>query len=552
MPQNPVAAPAQPDAPQHSKRPSDGWRRWRALIFVSAGIALLFAIGFVFFLRHWPFSRDRVAQSLHEDFDGAVSFGRFRITYFPRPGCVAEGLRLVRPGSPPGSPPLAYVHRFTLRANYHDLIFRPGYISSIVLEGLHIVIPSRGLGKGSSSSKTSPNTRVGEVSTKDALLEIGREHHEPLRFQIHSLTLHSVSEKTAITYDAAFHNPLPPGEIQSRGQFGPWNTANPGQTPVSGTYQFDKADLGVFDGISGTLSSRDSFQGVLTRIEAHGKVDIPDFHITRSVHKVHLQSSFDAFVNAFNGDVQLPRVDASLLQTTVSAKGSVAGRPGQHGKTTSLDMAVRNGRIQDLLRLITQEPRPSLDGMTNMRAHVDIPPEGRPFLKEVQVTGDFAIVDGQFTKPDTQKQIVDLSDRSRGKKPPDKAEDKLQEDIRSTTNGHVVLKDGTANLDRITFSVPGAIAVMHGTFNVITERINFHGDLKTDASFSKTAGGIKSILLKPFDAAFKRKPKGASIPVKVDGTYSDPHPGVELGANNNQPSEKEKQSPSKSSGHPEQ
>lgn len=529
MPQPSAAAPDWPDKSQSKQRPSS--RRWRYVTVGAIALLVLIAVGLALFIRHFPFSSQQVAQSLQEDFHGTISFAHFHKTYFPHPGCVAEGLTLVSSSAPPGFPPLVSVRRFTLHANYHDLLFRPGYISSIVLEGLHIQIPPRDALKRSPEAHSSSTTRVGEVTAKNALLEIAREGDKPpLRFEIHSLTMNSVSRKTPIAYDVTFHNPLPPGEIQSRGHFGPWNV-DAGQTPVSGTYQFDNADLSAFEGVTGTLSSHDNFAGVLARIEAHGRVDIPDFHITRSVHKIHLQAHYDAFVNALNGDVQLPRVEAAFLQTVALTSGSVAGRPGHHGKFTSLDISVRNGRFQDLQRIITHETQPSLDAITNLRGHVEIPPEGRPFLKELNVVADFVIVDGRFTKTQTQKQVVDLSQRSRGKKAPENPDVALKEDIRSSTTGHVVLQNGIAALDHISFSVPGAVADMHGTFNVLNEKIDFHGTLKTDASFSKTAGGVKSFFLKPLDRVFKKEPKGAAIPIKMDGTYSDPHPGVELTGN---------------------
>jgi AsmA-like C-terminal region len=513
-------------------RSSGSWRRRRYFVIGGLAFSFLVVLGVALFARHFPFSRKHVIESLQEDFHGTITFAHFHRIYFPHPGCVAEGLTLISSTTPAGSPPLVSVQRFTLHANYHDLLFRPGYISSISLEGLHIQIPPLGRIKSSAPTHNSSTTRVGEVLAKDAVLEIARESDKPpLRFEIHSLTLKSVSRTTAIAYDVAFQNPMPPGEIESRGHFGPWNVANAGQTPVSGTYEFDNGDLRVFDGVTGILSARDNFQGVLTRIEAHGRVDIPDFHLTRSVHKIHLQAHYDAVVNAFNGDVQLPRVEAAFLQTMVVASGSVAGRPGQPKKVTSLDMSVRNGRFQDLQRMITNEAQPALNGLTNVHAQVEIPPEGRPFLKELNVIADFVIVDGRFTKPQTQKQIVDLSDRSRGRKAPGDPETALSEDIRSSASGHVVLKNGIATLNHIAFSVPGAVADMHGTFNVLNEKLDFHGTLKTDASFSKTAGGVKSVFLKPLDTIFKKKPRGAAIPVKMDGTYSDPHPGVELTGN---------------------
>ncbi len=46
-------------------------------------------------------------------------------------------------------------------------------------------------------------------------------------------------------YDAILTNAKPPGEIHSKGTFGPWATAEPGDTPLTGEYDFKGADLGV-------------------------------------------------------------------------------------------------------------------------------------------------------------------------------------------------------------------------------------------------------------------------------------------------------------------
>jgi hypothetical protein len=70
---------------------------------------------------------------------------------------------------------------------------------------------------------------------------------------------------------------------------------------------------------------------------------------------------------------------------------------------------------------------------------------------------------------------------------------------------------------------------MHGTFNLLNDKLDFHGTLKTDSNFTEmTGGGFKSIFLKPFDAIFKKNPKGAEIPVKVTGTYYHPEYALEL------------------------
>jgi hypothetical protein len=393
---------------------------------------------------------------------------------------------------------------------------------------------------GSSTS----TTRVGEVIANNSVLEIARKAGKPsLRYEIRKLTLTSISRKDGLAYDVTFLNALPPGEIQSRGHFGPWNTENPGQTPVSGSYQFDRAFLGVFHDVDGVLSSHDNFSGTLDKIETHGSANIPDFKVRRARRTSPIQSRFDAFVNGLNGDVHLEHVESTIVRTKVLAKGSIKEEPGPRSKITSLDLNVNQGRIQDVLRLFIKEPRSPIVGVTSFRAHVTIPPEGRPFEQEVILVGDFGIEDSHFTKPETQKKVDNLSEHAEGKKTAEKETEEKKEEqdsgadeperVVTDLKGHVVLKNGVATLTNISFRVPGAIAYMHGTFNLVSEKIDFHGVLKTDAEFSKVGGGgIKSIFLKPFDAIFKKKPKGSEIPVKMTGTYSHPEPGLEITGGN--------------------
>jgi hypothetical protein len=495
----------------------------------------LAVIGLVLLARHWPFSRQRVIEALQDDFHGTVTFSSFHETFFPHPGCVAEGAALVRPGAPAGSSPLVSAQKFIIRAHYLDFLLRPGYVSHIELQGLQIHVPPRGSMPAVPRDQKPSSTRVGEVVANNALLEIARQAGKPLRFEIHRVTLNSVSHKEGFSYDVAFLNALPPGEIQSRGHFGPWSASDPSQTPVRGSYKFEHVYLGVFNGIDGVLTSQDTFQGTMAQLETNGSVDIPDFKVRRARRSSPIESRFHSFVDALNGDVGLEHVETEIVKTNVLARGSVKGSPGRRGKVTSLDLNVSNGRIQDILRLFIREPRSPIIGTVSFRAHVTILPEGRPFEQEVVLVGDFGIEDGRFTKAETRKKVEDLSERARGKKAGDKdkekndANDEDSSRVISDLKGHVVLKDGVATLTSISFSVPGAVAYMHGTFNLLNQKIEFHGTLKTDAEFSKVGGGgIKSILLKPFDAVFKKKPKGAEIPVKITGTYAHPQAGLEI------------------------
>ena len=511
-------------------------RKWLAIVGLSL-IGLL-AVGLILLAFHWPFSQQRVIEALQEDFHGTVTFSGFHAIVFPHPGCVAEGGRLVRAGSAAGSPPFASAQKLIIHAHYIDFLFRPGYIAHIEVQGLQIHVPPIGTMPATPRDQNPSTMRVGEVVAKDALLEIARKAGDPLRFPIHNLTLNSVSRKEGLSYDVAFLNAVPPGEIHSRGHFGPWNSDDPGRTPVSGTYKFEHAYLGELDGIDGVLTSHDHFQGTLAKIETQGSVDIPDFKVRRAARSSPIASRFAVWVDALNGDVRLDHVETVIVKTSVLATGGVEGRPGLPRKLTSLDVNVSHGRIQDVLRLFIKQPQSPIVGAISFRAHVTVPPEGRPFEQEVALVGDFGIDDSRFTKTETQKKVDNLSERAQGKKVDDKEKEKREEDsddendalrVISDLKGHVVLKNGVATLTDISFSVPGAVAYMHGTFNLTNEKVDFHGVLQTDAEFSKVGGGgIKSIFLKPFDAIFKKKPKGAEIPVKMTGTYEHPEFGIEV------------------------
>lgn len=511
------------------KRPR--WIQWIALALIStlaiAGTALFLLV------RHWPFTEARFAASLQEDFSGKVKIGQFHTVYFPRPGCIAESIVLTRSDASEGAP-LFTVRRFTIIADYPDLFFRPDYISRVTLEGLHVVFPPRGKGATSglnpgaakSQSNTSAKkkqTRIGELVADGAILDFARRDvRDPLRFEIHQLTLASVSPDHALEYRVRLHNPEPPGEIRSTGRFGPWKSGDLGRTPMSGSYSFQNADLGTFHGIAGLLSSDGRFGGTLEQTDVQGSTDVPNFEVKRAQHPVHLTTQFHVLVNGMTGDTSLQLVVASFLRTKVVSVGTVGGSRGRNGKTTSLDMTVREGRIQDLLRLFAREERPAMSGPASLRAHVTLPPGPRRFMQRVMLDGDFAIAGGHFSNPDRQAGVDKLSQRARGEKSDPPA------DVASNIKGHVHLRNGTARVSGLSYEIPAASAVLNGTYNLLDEKVDLRGHLKMDAKLSDTSKGVKSFFLKVVDPLFKKKPSGSEIPVAITGTYKQPHFGIDI------------------------
>jgi AsmA-like C-terminal region len=509
-------------------------KRIRWLIPVVAVVLVLLCVGGVILALHWPFSSQNVVQSVQEDWPGKIGVQRFHRTYFPHPGCVLEGVTLTR-GSATSGPPLVAVQKVTIEANYHDLLLRPGYVSAILLEGLKISVPieqaddhaSAGSQQASSfeksSKSSSPSIRLGQVFTKDAVLEIATKSDGPLKFEIHELTLKSITHDAPMSYDLAMRNPEPPGEIRARGKLGPWDSQHLDTIPLSGSYAFDKADLGVYGGIAGTLSAKGQFQGVLGKIETQGTTEIPDFEVTRSHHPVALKTKFTATVDGTGGDIILRSVDGSFLHTAVHVDGNVTSKPGKPGKTTSLNATVQGGHIEDLLRLFNKDSKPPMEGLTNIRARATWPSSDQSFLKRLSLQGDFSIAQARWQNPERQANVNDLSKRASGNK-----KDANTPDVTADIKGSVALSQAIATLHDVSCNVPGAQATLNGTYNLENAKIDFRGELKTVAALSNETSGMKSVLLKPLDPLFKRKRAGAVVPVAMTGTYNDPHFGISL------------------------
>lgn len=502
---------------------------WLPILVVSVFVVLA---GMLFFLvRYFPFSERTVASSLRETFPSNVTIEHFKTVYFPRPGCTADGITFHSTSSPADSPPVVTIQKLRIQGSYADFIFRPHRISRAYLDGLRVEIPPLKNTGAFSGGYTDSRMTIGEVKANGAVLEFAAENGKPAtRFDIHELSLTEVSAQGGMAYRVAMRNPLPPGEIVSMGHFGPFQPSDPSQTPVSGAFSFQRAELGVFKGVAGTVDSKGTFSGPLGSVNVEGATDSPDFEVVRSGHAARLSTHFQLTVNGINGDVALTNVNASYFNTAISANGSVADKEGWDKKFTTLDFAVRDGRIQDILRLIVKENRPPMSGATSFKAHVTVPPEGKPFLKEVTLQGEFDIENGHFEKPSRQQSVDELSETARGEKkdkPEEKKEEPVEEDVTSHTHGRVDVHDGVATFSELLYSVPGADARMHGTFNLLNEKVDLHGTLRMDAKFSQSTSGIKALFAKVLDP-FLNKKHGSVVPVLVDGTYSNPHFGLDL------------------------
>jgi hypothetical protein len=494
----------------------------RRLKIVAVVFLGLVAVGVVLLATRWPFTRAGLTKALHEQSSGTVSVGRLHKTWFPHPGCVAENVVIRQPGAPQ---PLITIPKLTVVGEYTGLLTHPKRLRSIRTEGMRIVVPAHKTGGGSGSSKGG-DTAVDELTAVNTALEFAAETpgQPPYRIDIHNAVLSGIAPSRPLVFRAALHIPQPPGEVRSEGKFGPWNSQDPYRTPVAGSYRFEHADLGVFPGIGGFVNSEGKFQGTIERIAVRGGTDLPDFEVKSAGHPVHLKTQFDAEVNGRNGDTMLHPVNARFQSTTVLAQGGVADHEHVKGKTVALDMSVPQGRIQDLLYLFVHAKPPGMTGPITLRAHVVLPPEDRRFLEKLEMRAEFGIGGARFSSASTQHSLDDLSERARGGK-----DDSDPERVLSNLKGSVVLRNGVARFTNVSFAVPGARALLGGTYNLLNERIDLHGTVHMDVNLSQSTGGVKSFFLKFLDPFFKRKhAPGSIVPVKITGTYDHPSVGLDL------------------------
>ena len=481
-------------------------------------VAAALCVVLVLWVEVWPFQQKPVVQNLEEASDSKLQLRAFHRTYFPFPGCVLEGLQFNHDSN---TKPLITIEKLIIQGSYLTVFSRR--LTRMTAENMHIFIPPFGSGE---TFHTSPSKiTIDEIVANGTVLEFAlrKPGQQPLRFEIHNALLRDVGWNGALSCWVKVRNPEPPGEITASGKFGVWNINDPGQTPVSGEYRFDQADLSVYHGIAGMLSSAGKFGGMLAHIDIAGSTDTPDFEVRSGGHRVRLTTEFSAYVDATRGDTFLKRVDAHFGRTHVVAEGSIAESSSGPGKTALIDLRASNGRIEDILGLFVKAKRPPMSGSVTLQAKAEIPPGERPFLERVKLRGGFGVEAGTFSKPDTQQSVNKLSAGAEGEKD---ASD--PETVLTDLAGQVALVDGTARFSDLSFGVPGAASRVHGTYNLISHKIDLHGQLQVDTKISNTTTGAKAVLLKMMDPFFKKRRKGEVLPVRISGTYEHPSFGLDL------------------------
>ena len=466
-------------------------RIWILIAILGVLAAALIVVGLSIPIRSETL-KARVIALLTEELESEVTIETLEGRVFPRVAVSGGGV-VIRQKGRTDVPPMITIDRFEIRGSLRDLMNTPRHVDEVRLQGLQVKIPpgdDLDSGEGERAERNAQSGRklqhvvIDHFEAPDTVITLipKREGKQPKVFTVHHLVMDSLGISETIPYIATLTNPVPRGEIETSGTFGPWNVASPAQTPISGKYTFANANLDTIEGLAGVLSSTGEFSGPINRIQVQGTTDTPQFQVDAGGLPVPLKTRFTAIVDGSDGDTYLQQVDATFLSTSLVAHGAVIGFEGRPGRQVEVDVSMQNGRIEDLLKLAVNSETPILLGAAQLQARLVIPPEKKKVIDKLQLRGQFELSKATFTDPTVQTKLVGLSRRGQGMR-----QDEAVGDVLSNLKGRFVVENATASFSSLTFSVPGAAVELAGRYGMRQETLDFRGRLKMQATLSQVA-----------------------------------------------------------------
>ena len=510
-------------------------RLWKALGIVALIFLTTTTVAVWYVISHaGPILRTRIIQTLSNRFNSKVELAGFQVSLAHGIEVSGTGLEVYGSKDPnayePGMQALISIREFRFQTSLRSLFRSPMHVDTVRVKGMVLNLPP----KQNRQEMKSMGSRAGRMTIfvdkfvcEDTMLLINTINpgNPPLEFSISELRMKDIGPGQPFRFDATLVNPKPVGDIQSTGLFGPWWQDNPRDTPVQGNYSFDNADLGTIKGIGGTLSSIGEYSGTLNNIVVHGTTDTPDFRIASSGHPVPLHTDFHAVVDGTSGDTYLQPVKASFLHSSFTASGSVVRLNAVKGHDIELDVFLDHARIEDLLTLGVRTDPPIMSGPVEMKTSLSLYPGDGTVANRLKLAGDFHVLRAHFANRKVQGKIDSLSLRSLGSK---QAREQHEDDVPVDLQGVFKLRTGLLSFSSLHFLIPGTHVDMTGDYSLDGQEFDFHGKARTDAKLSQMAKGWKSILLKPVDPFFSKDGAGAEVPIKVTGTQSEPHFGLDF------------------------
>lgn len=508
------------------------------LLLVVAAIGVRIVV-----VRAEPILRSRVIETLSARFKSRVELAELHVWVADGVHVDGKGLKIYGLTDPnpsePGVQPLLEIGEFRFQTALRNLFREPMHVDTIYVSGLTMNIPP----KSDRQQVSDMRQRSGKMkiavdqfvcTDTKLIINTAKPGKAPLTFDISDLRMHDIGPGQPLRFDATLINPVPVGNIQSTGVFGPLNEASPRDSSVAGDYSFTHADLGTIKGIAGILSSTGKYSGTLGRIEVEGQTDTPDFKIAISGHRVPLHTDFHAIVDGTDGDTYLEPVTARVLHSSFTARGKIVRMQNPPGHDIELDVVLGRANIEDLLALGVKTDPPYMTGTVAMNTKLSLLPGPEDVANRLKLAGSFHIPAGHFTNEKVQNRIDSLSMRSLGRGAP--AKDQKAAPVTSDLQGTFALGQGVLTFSFLHFQVPGTHADATGQYSLDGETFDFHGVLRLDARLSQMTTGWKSVLLKPVDPFFHKHGAGTELPFKISGTRDEPHFGLDFHQKDEPPS----------------
>lgn len=504
--------------------------RWllRGVLAVLAILVLCVASAAVYAGWHAePRLHGYIVNLLSTSLESEVELGSATITWFP-PRIRAEQLS-VRHHGRTDVPPLIVLKSFVADLSISNLWNRT--IDHVGVEGLEISIPPRlgtgprlphpkGNRNGSSSGSGVILRRLTAQNARVAVIPRDRKKN-PKVWDVHSLEMRDIRSQHAATFEAVLINPIPYGLIESKGAFGPWDSDEPGVTPLSGAYVF-AADLATIDGLSGHVDATGAMRGILENIETEGQTSTDQFRLTAlDGQSLPLKTTYSAVVDGTNGDVALRDVNLTLGHSLLHARGLIEGTKGVKGKRVALNVTSKALDLSEALKFVMKADKPLATGTIILDTAFDLPQGKSDVIDRLELNGSIRAEHLRFTNESIQVKVDTLSRRGQGR-PRDTSIDAML----STASSKFTFAKGRLRFKDLTFEVEGATIGLNGTYALRPKAIDLAGTVRLKASASQTMTGYKTWLLKPFDSLFRKQGAGALLAVWVQGTADKPQVGI--------------------------
>jgi VCBS repeat-containing protein len=191
------------------------------------------------------------------------------------------------------------------------------------------------------------------------------------------------------------------------------------------------------------------------------------------------------------------------------------------GHEIMLDVVEEKGRLEDILQLAMKADKPFMTGALDLKTKLLLPPGPVKVLDKLQLDGEFGVTDGQWTSAEVREKLESFSRHAEGQASNPDAGSSV-----SGLRGNFRLDHGLITFSSLTFSVPGAAVQLQGSYNLLSEDLDFNGHLRMQAKLSQMVTGKKSFFLKAVDPLFAKNGAGSVVPISITGTRDNPVIGV--------------------------